>query len=119
MSDLSAFLLARIAEDEEMADRSVQFGDKGALLVTFRLSHLVGAPDSPPVMLIHPARVLAECGAKRRIVELHAPTQGMPWCRSCGRSDIPNGAHEWPCSTILSLAAVYRDHVDYRTEWES
>lgn len=48
-----------------------------------------------------PARVLAECEAKRRIVE---------WAS--------DGEGEFHWSTVLApLAAVYADHPDYREEW--
>lgn len=71
------------------------------------------------------ARVLAECEAKRRIVELHQPhvlLQGGAYC-DCqgielegswgGREDI------YPCDTLLALASIYADHPDFREEWRA
>ena len=55
-----------------------------------------------------PARVLAECEAKRAVVGLHPEMLG--WCQGC--------AHEsYPCRTLLALALPYADHPDYREEW--
>lgn len=118
---LTEFLLARIAEDEAF-------------------SHMVS--DVPPIsagegrriqegnaafiplnLAASPARVLAECAAKRAIVELHTP-YGTPQvmvygtitaCETCGSVD--DAPHEWPCETLLALAAVYADHPDYREDW--
>lgn len=57
-----------------------------------------------------PARVLAECEAKRQIVAAHADDH-----KFCGDEVILEpGA---PCDTLLTLAAVYADHPDYRDEW--
>jgi hypothetical protein len=75
-----------------------------------------------------PARVLAECEAKRRIVEEHAAedarmllARGEPqWeCRVCASGDRWEGyfRHDWPCDTIRILAAVYADHDQFREEW--
>ena len=53
-----------------------------------------------------PARVLAECEAKRRIVELFpdAAQDGDGW-------------NDAGYSVLRDLAAVYADHPDYREEW--
>jgi hypothetical protein len=45
-----------------------------------------------------PARVLAECAAKRRIVEMYAGQHGQPY-------------------VLHFLALPYADHPDYRQEW--
>jgi len=81
---LTEFLLARIAEDE------------------------VEAEDNEPYWggwsRAHEARVLAECEAKRRIIE----TASM----------IDMIENEWGASILRTLAAVYSDHPDYRQEWK-
>ena len=92
-----------------------------------------------------PARVLAEVQAKRRIVELHKPTEEIvEWfdapetgraavCPSCHPAeptpwDPPVGAGIRPagfiaayvlapCPTLCLLALPYADHPDYRPEW--
>lgn len=96
---LTEFLLARIDEDE---------------VVVFALD-LVCPPGTrrrerlpPPV--VTPDRVLAECKAKRRIVELH----GNDWnprgkCEACDEVG--------PCDTLHALALPYADHPDYDEAW--
>lgn len=70
-----------------------------------------------------PARVLAECEAKRRIVALHAyQARGATWgeCAVCFDPQTGPGEYDfetWPCPTLRVLAAVYADHPDYRPEW--
>ena len=79
-----------------------------------------------------PSRVLAECEAKRRIVELHVPDRHLEnwyWtqrkCAECGGlwhvitpfakpTDI---GPEQGCLTIRLLALPYADHADYREGW--
>jgi hypothetical protein len=73
-----------------------------------------------------PARVLADCTARRRIIELHSVTEGLgytddgygdvdPACRACGTSD--EYAVPWPCGTVRALASVYSDHPDFDPGW--
>lgn len=64
-----------------------------------------------------PDRVLAECAAKRRIVEAHHWEEewenGVRFtsdCADCWQSP--------PCHTLRILATVYSDHADYRPEWK-
>ena len=86
---LSAFLLQRIEDDERQAG----IADLGDEYFT-------------------PARVLAECEAKRRIVELHREvTFEEAVERAAGGCRCRGG---WPCPTLRALAAVYADH---REEW--
>lgn len=94
---LTDFLLARIAEDE--AD---------ARYLAVGLPPATGGPYS----IDHPARVLAECDAKRRIVES---------CRADyeyaqGRNDDTTEVAE---EVLWHLALVYADHPAYRDEWKS
>jgi hypothetical protein len=89
---IADFLLARIAEDEKVA-RDKEW---------------------------EPARVVAECEAKRRIIEReHVECGGHPgpWMPHddygpgyCWREDEHN-------MTLTDLAAVYADHPEYRDEW--
>lgn len=75
-----------------------------------------------------PARVLAECAAKRAIVDEHDEvTPGVlprGVADTCGRcADVEEADFggtpmvRWPCPTLRHLAAVYADHPDYRDEW--
>ena len=100
---LTGFLLARIAEDEALKHGG------------------------------YPGRVLAECEAKRRIVEAHPLVTDQrrlvpAWpgsapgvaCANCGGNPVDSSApieDIGPCDTLLALAAVYADHPDYRQEW--
>jgi hypothetical protein len=79
---ITDFLLARIAEDEAAAER----GRRHNATETF-------ANDNYGCLLVDPARVLAECEAKYRLV-----VSGDTW-------------------THCVLATVYADHEDYRPEW--
>jgi hypothetical protein len=84
---LIEFLLARIAEDEAGAERADYIAD------------------------FNPARVLAECESKRRIVD--ECTGGLYWNVGCSEG------HEGNFENILALlAAVYADHPDYQPKWK-
>lgn len=139
MSDLAEFLLARIAEDVQEVEaidggfdwdpRAREHGGADGL----GLEWVNPTPEwSDSYRLAVPAsRVLAECEAKRQIVELHQAEDrsggwGAPadWrCRECGgRTAHPNlgwmpFARKWPCNTLRLLALPYADHPDYRDEW--
>ncbi len=83
--DLVRFLFERIAEDEAAA--------RGA-----RAARV-------PSGLFGPARVLAECAAKRGIVEIQ-------------RTDLVDDPEDWRADEILRLLALpYADHPAYRPEW--
>lgn len=109
---LSEFLLARIAEDEVVA-RATASGWTGP--------EAMGAIEGGFTVFVDPARVLAECEAKRRIADLHK-NEGVhsPSCLTCAGEVDPDGHTEWmhwPCDTILLLALPYAGHPDYREEW--
>ncbi len=111
MSDLAEFLLARIAEDEAVAraaEKAAAWDQERrrqpAGPVYDRLSRLLEADYPPGDVAAHFTRVLAECDAKRLIVE------GM---RPYGPIDDVNA------DEVLGLLALpYADHPDYREEWK-
>ena len=74
--DITEFLLARIAVDGMAAEIQREMGRLSAKMFN---------------------RALAECEAKRRIVEVHG--------------------HRCPCATLRALAQPYRDHPDFDPEW--
>lgn len=146
-TDLTEFLLARIAEDEAAAikDARWRWGQnntacRGVLFhadgVRVEWARVVDATtitesveelsyeeyDERALPLV--ARPLAECEAKRRIVELHQPHQPADLytgCRTC-LSDHTGIRDEWepddwPCDTLRALAQPYADHPDCREEW--
>lgn len=106
---ITEFLLARISEDETWAHVVQSSG--------------IHITQGPSTSASSAARVLAECEAKRRIVELHGayPTpQAMTYgtitaCQECGSVD--DSPVEWPCPTLRHLASIYADHPDFREEW--
>ena len=63
--------------------------------------------------------LLAECEAKRRVVELHGRDHECSTYDRHGEIDNCTWVlhDERPCSTLLLLASVYADHPDYREEW--
>lgn len=150
MSDLTDFLLARIAEDEAVARAASpspwQYGDvasvaggslydKTRMIGDLHYEHLGNHDGSIVRHLLSdeadangahiarhdPARVLAECEAKRRIVEEHAlvridrPDLHPDACAACGcHETYPT---RWPCRTLRYIATAYADHPSYREEW--
>ena len=110
MSDLTDFLLARIAEDEAEARDAIK--ERDSIPFTRPVSpdyDLKSWPDvGVPAVLVGPERVLAECEAKRRIVEdrIHLDTV---------RPGAIRAHSEWVCRV---LATVHADHPDYREEWK-
>ena len=128
--DLSEFLLARIAEDEECAHR---------LLAPYAWgwsSFHEASPDELEHIARHdPARVLADCAAVRAVVGLHRhepkgpgpvlydgsrdSNEGVFGCAICSRMDDDPGWHltgGW-CDTLLALAQPFAGHDDFKAEW--
>ena len=131
---LTEFLLSRIAEDEAAASAVPPLGhnvDMGGNRQDERFTFGRSLPSSAdgmgnwsphrdsPTTQAHfarhdPARVLAECEAKRRIVADHGPDgNGMKV-----NGDVCSEFEAWPCPTIQALTAVYADHPDYDEEWK-
>jgi hypothetical protein len=71
----------------------------------------VRARDAVHIADWHPARVLAECDAKRRIVETLTP----PTDAAGGTDEVRSGRQD---SAVLRLLALpHADHPDYREDW--
>lgn len=98
------FLLARIAEDEA-EERRLQ--DEPELADPY-------AEQAPQHSINW--RILAECEAKRRIVELHKRKLDLEGCDNC-HAEFQVTAMGFPCPTIEALLTVYADHPDHRAEW--
>lgn len=145
------FLEARIAEDEAAArgaaeglagsgldwvvagQRQVRYvNGAGDMYVAVTVAHPAGPYERIRVMrddsttAAHiarhdPARVLAECAAKRAIMGGHEGRRDLYGgrdaylCEMCTETG-PN-AQGWPCETLRALAAVYSDHPDYDKDW--
>ena len=114
---LTEFLLARIAEDEAVAngmdvrvDGSKTTLDSRTTVASDGLTYAGMWACRFPA-----ARVLAECEAKRGIVDLHSgghecPGVGQFWC---------DDRDEWTqaCPTLRIAALPYADHPDYDETW--
>jgi len=124
---LSDFLLARINEDETVARVAIrttaaEWVDCGSRLLgksgepnVFEVGFAEVTSGRYEAALAHiarhdPAHVLAECEAKRRIVEFHGPTaEPDPLCSACNVA--------YPCETPVLLALPYASHRHYREGW--
>ncbi len=99
---LVEFLLARIAESEEIA-RAVEETSKRR--GTYHPASAPVAYDDWGDVLVAPRFLLAECDAKRRIVQ---------------RYSVPD-PHDEPgccdCDMLRILALPYVGHPDYQEEW--
>ena len=107
MSTLTEFLLARIAEDEGWAQKIADHLEPGAELqfpLTVRDGNHVSITYVTPY---RPARVLAECDAKRRIVALHQEAE---------RESLTD-AVAYLRAALVAEAAVYANHQDYDERW--
>lgn len=114
MSDLTEFLLARIAEDEAVAREAA-----GALVLDpeaddWRDWYANEAGTSgDPIVAVGPSRALAECEAKRRIVQAW-----MGADVTAGGYPGTDAGVEMGLSLALDLLALpYSYHPDYREEW--
>ncbi|UOY02390.1 DUF6221 family protein [Blastococcus sp. PRF04-17] len=121
--NLDQFLLDRIAEDKRIAtDAALASGRE-----EWTADDLPGT-DRPHQVGDHlsrhdPARVLAECSAKRRLVL--ACRDARPEYRFLGRR--PEGLADFPLSpadqhqlaavTLALLALPYADHAEYQKAW--
>lgn len=107
MINLTEFLLARIAEDEAAARRGGRHNAPG-----------VFANDNYGCLLVDPARVLAECDAKRGAIYAawsdHLRIEGE-W--GMGRSQAALEAISDFPEVVIALGRVYADHEGYRAEW--
>ena len=141
MTDLVAFLNARLDEDEAYLRELTEIGerkrdamseadiatnmpafrelmtDPGVLRIMQRQAALGYAPPNDV------SRLLREVEAKRAIVAIHALSESMgsyscPVCIT-DREGYPEewAGDDYPCPTLHHLAAVYSGHPDYQPEW--
>ena len=122
MTDLASWLLEQIAEDERQVDelRESDYGDR-TLIQEDWSGDGIYAPDLNDFggLWITPARVLAECEAKRRIIDEHPKTdrydESIAFCLTCENGHARPGAY--PCYTLRLLALPYADRPGFREEW--
>jgi hypothetical protein len=105
---LDEFLLARIAEDKRIATDAAAAGH--------------GTGDGHPGPF-QPARVLAECAAKRNLVlacRAARPDLAFLGTRPPGMGDFPltpTDQHQLAALALALVAIPYAGHRDYRPEW--
>lgn len=111
--NIAEFLLARIAEDEAVVTLMLSDPDmynewrnpaSAVIEVGRGLDNLIATNDK--YLMEHiarhdPARVLAECAAKRAIIEIADDADNYGTC----------------AQLQFALASVYADHADYQQEW--
>ena len=131
---LTEFLLARIADDEAAVNDCLKLGVGIGLVGWVE----IGSDEVDAVEVLadrfSPARVLAECEAKRRIVKEHKPlgeiydleqlvyAEASATCVTCGPGDSwqareYQGDYPFPCKTLTLLALPYADHDQFQPEW--
>lgn len=121
---ITEFLLARIAEDETVARESTP-GPWSSAPAGYCCQRACVDPvvhnystlywrDGDHIARHDPARVLAECAAKRVIVALY---DDLLRGEVDHRDASGLGASLMHSDVIRALAAVYADHPDYRSEW--
>lgn len=151
---ITEFLLARITEDEDVAiaaatsyNKAWHYGDEPAGMSWASDGGMVGndatnlwdcegsdtlcaAPEVATHMARHdPSRVLAECKAKRALVDIHTlkdagsgksidPDHREVGCETCNWDTSYWWLEYGPCETLKALAAVHADHPDYNQEWK-
>ena len=122
--DLTEFLLARIAEDEEVALSAIRQRDDEIT----RGVYAAGSEPQPdadqpvvwddwtggPGIRMGAERLRAECAAKRRIVE------SLGWYReNAGRGTASLDALLLAERYVQYLALPYADHPDFKPEWRA
>ena len=163
MSDLTEFLLARIAEDEAVARaimaegysegrwqwdmhrnapyRSALVDEHDRVVLPPKDDDVFPSRNVAEHIARHdPARVLAECEAKRRIIAFHESwpvliqtepsleltpetwvakmTSDIAWLTNA--EYVKRFGTDPPTAPmLLAMAQVYADHTDYREEWRS
>lgn len=105
--DLAEFLLARVAEDEVEARKRLHRAQRHDLTVRDpkHLGQFMPGWHEWREIEAFAARVLADCEAKRRIVEEF---------QRCGPNTV---GHIGLLGALQFLALPYADHPDYRQEW--
>lgn len=74
-------------------------------------------PDATHIALHDPAYVLDDLAAKRAVLKLHKPADGL--CASCGDARWATAQVDSPCPTVKALAAPFRDHPDHPANQEA
>lgn len=106
------FLTARLDEDAQEAER-VDPVD----LPDWRLQSSANNQGRVDLLLIHPARVLADVAAKRAILELHGGGHECSTYDHRGEIDNCTWVMDGGCTTVLLLAQPFAGHPDFDPAW--
>lgn len=137
MTDLVEWLLARITEDEAVATQaaeavgstwghsrwgsSVYDDATGGVFAVGPAGESLDEPARAHICGWDPARVLAECAAKRQLVALHSDDDelGAHECPDSVRTHPANHntGFELICLTLKLLAQPYKDQPGWQPEW--
>ena len=122
--NLDQFLLDRIAEDKRMATEAARASGREDWTVgDLPVSDPSHEKAAAHVTRHDPARVLAECAAKRRLVltcRETRPDMSILGARPRGMADFPlspSDQHQLAAVVLAVLALPYADHQEYRQEW--
>lgn len=123
MDELTAFITARLDEDEDEAREALRahpgpwsadhasINDAAGNTVVYDEYHWGGSAFAH-IVRHEPARVLRQVKALQVLVSIHNP--GTDPC------DAHDAAMRTvPCEVLTCVAAIYSDHPDYRQEWEN
>ena len=123
VSDIVAFLRARLDEDEAaaraIAEQVAASPDSSAEIGLAHPDLAIG--DCPSYLGDYdPARVRADVEAKRRIVAEHVCPCPDPDCGDCSACSGRHHADPTPapCTTLRMLALPFADHPDYDEAWK-
>lgn len=113
---LTDFVLERIAEDEADANELARQHDRW--IREQRRNGADGSQGSIVASLIDPARVLAECSVKRRIVGMFQVARVIQECKSYpGEESAVRLMVDALEGVVRVHATAYADHPDYQTNW--
>ncbi len=138
---LATFMLARIAEEEEIARAATPGPWRNGLPATIHpdptvyrtVTHddeqvcgSIPASNAEHIACHDPARVLAECEVKRSLIAEYVESWRIAGALAATADIDPtvrgmlDGPHQWAfCmeKVVYTLTQVYRSHPDYRSEW--
>ena len=135
MSDLIAFLAARLNEKESIAkaaqlrfpgpwDRSLALDSPLPSAVSLydsldeSFGVIRGSYAAEHIVLHHPARTLCEVEAGRAIIARYKRAAALPASVIAFTHGQDDGYAQACLDVIRDLAALYSDHPDYRQEWK-
>jgi hypothetical protein len=130
--NLAEFLLARVSDDQRDALIDRMTAEAGHGVLRWLPSQHYYVMQERQIEAAN--RVLAECEAKRQLIDIHRQEGGIEeWMSDEWVADMTDderaGWCDWctydartvsfPCEHLRILASVYRDHSDYQQEWQA